>query len=94
MLAAVNGHLAVVQYLHSQGASLTDKSRVSINYDFNYSTDSDLCAYICYILQYGRTPLMEAAKGGHLEVVQYLRTQGAPLTDTDGVSKYINYEYN
>lgn len=31
----------------------------------------------------GKTPLMWAAMGGYLEVVEYLVEQGAPLADKD-----------
>ncbi len=38
------------------------------------------------LLQNGMMPLMCAALGGHLAVVQYLQSRGASLTDTDNVS--------
>ena len=45
-----------------------------------YDTSFDVCYML--ILQYGMTPLMWAAQGGHLEVVTFLVTHGSQLEAT------------
>ena len=42
------------------------------------------------MLQNGKTPLMEAAKNGHLPVLEYLMERGADMEAKDNVSDVIS----
>ena len=48
-----------------------------------------LLLYWLLSLQYGRTPLYKASKGGHLQIMKLLLSKGAEVDSKDKVSKYI-----
>ena len=86
MIAALNGHLAVVRYLGEQGAD-KEKARDNGCTALYIAAENGHLAVVQCLLEQGadkdktsnngRTPLFIAAENGHLPVVQYLLEHGA-----------------
>uniref|UniRef100_A0A452GMR0 K Homology domain-containing protein n=1 Tax=Gopherus agassizii TaxID=38772 RepID=A0A452GMR0_9SAUR len=75
-LACAGGHLAVVELLLAHGADPTHRLKVfNLNYSFTEARRTPLTVAFSVSklsLQDGSTMLIEAAKGGHTNVVSYL----------------------
>ena len=77
-IAALSGHMDIVQLLIQHGAKLEAKSHVSC-------AVCALCSKAHRCFQEGLTPLFVAAWRGHMKIVRYLVDQRANIDVTDKV---------
>ena len=90
MIAAMDGHLPVVEYLQERGADVEASDNVSdvISLRWNHTYVTRESMYV-WMYQPGYTPLMIAAREGHLPMVEYLVERAADMTVKNEVSDVI-----
>ena len=88
--ASKNGHLEIVTYLVEHGANLNEPDDIVIGVDGANLNEPDIEIGVDAL-----SPLHEAVKGGHFDVVEYLVEQGADINAThDHYRKPINMIIN
>jgi ankyrin repeat protein len=99
MLAAKNGHLEVVQYLHQHGANITIKDSQQFNALY-YAAENGHLEVVKYLIENGAksdinmrtgheigssgTPLFIAARNGYFNIVTYLHQHGGNVNVEGG----------
>lgn len=73
-MAAYEGHLQIVDTLVKHGADIDCRDLVS-----NLSGAPSTPLNSCFVLQLGMTPLHWAVQNGHLQVAEYLISNGAQM---------------
>ena len=99
MLAAKNGHMEVVQYLHQHGGNITIKDSLNFNALY-YAAENGHIEVVKYLLENGAksdinmrtghsiigsgTPLFIAARNGYFNIVTYLHQHGGNVNVKGG----------